>query len=100
MNETLNIVEEMDDAILKATGGKPADYDLQSLFNECQTYQQSLYGGGEQNRAETEYIEGIRAREAEIASRRNQLIDDTEEAEELETEELDDLGRDGIFIKR
>ena len=95
MNETLNLIEEMDDAVLKATGGKPVEYDLQGLFNECQTYQKTLYGGGEANLAEMEWIDGIKTRETEIASRRTQLIEETEEVEEL-----DDLGRDGIIIRR
>ena len=95
MNEKLSIIEEMDEAILKATGGKPAEYDLQGLYNECQSHQQTLYGGGELNRAESEYIEGIKARETEINDRRNQLIEATEEVEEV-----DDLGKDGIIIRR
>jgi hypothetical protein len=116
----MSIVEEMDEAILKATGRKPAEYDLQGLFNECQTYQQTLYGGGEKNRAEFEWIEGIKSREAEISDRRTHLIEETDEVEELEVEEtkveetkveeleveetkveaLDDLVRDGIIIRR
>jgi hypothetical protein len=105
MNEKLSVIEEMDEAILKATGGKPAEYDLQGLFIECQTYQQNLYGGGELNRAENEWIEGIKTRASEITDRRNQLIEETEEVEELEVaeaevEELDDLVRDGIIIRR
>jgi hypothetical protein len=95
MSETMNLIDEMDNAILKATGGKPAEYDLQGLFNECQTYQKNLYGGGEKNLTEMEWIEGIKAREAEIADRRVHLIEETEEVEEL-----DDLGKDGIIIRR
>ena len=95
MSETMNLIEEMDNAILKATGGKPAEYDLQGLFDECQTYQKTNYGGGEENRAEMEWIEGIKAREVEIADRRTHLIDETEEVEEI-----DDLGKDGIIIRR
>ena len=105
MNEKLSVIDEMDEAILKATGGKPLEYDLQGLFNECQTYQQHLYGGGELNRAESEYIEAVKRRETEVNDRRNQLIAETEEVEELEVEEArveepDDLVRDGIIIRR
>ena len=100
MNETMSLIEEMDNAILKATGGKPAEYDLQGLFDECQTYQKNNYGGGEENRAETQWIEGIKAREVEIADRRTRLIDETEEVEELDDVGSDDLGRDGIIIRR
>jgi hypothetical protein len=95
MNETLDLIEEMDNEILKATGGKPKEYDLQVLFTECQTYQKALYGGGEENLAEKEWIGAIKAREVEIDKRRSQLIEETEEVEEL-----DDLGRDGIIIRR
>jgi hypothetical protein len=95
MNETLSLIEEMDDAVMQATGGKPVEYDMQGLFNECQTFQKTLYGGGEENLAETQWIEGIKSREAEIERRRTQLIEETEEVEEL-----DDLGKDGIIIRR
>jgi hypothetical protein len=95
MEQTLNIVEEMDKEIQKITGGKPKDYDLQVLFKESQEIQKALYGGGENNGVEQVWLEGLKTREAEIEGRRIQSIEETEEVEEL-----DFLGRDGIYIRK
>jgi hypothetical protein len=121
MSDTKSIVEEMDEAILETTGGKPPEYDLQGLFEECQTYQKSIYGGGEANIEETTWLEGVKSREAEIENRRKKLIEETDEVEELddsaeetneaaepdnpaeeanEAAEPDNLARDGIIIRR
>jgi hypothetical protein len=108
MDDTRNLIEEMDEAIRETTGGKPPQYDLQGLFEECQTFQKSLYGGGEANRDEISWLEAIKAREIEIEKRRQRLIEETEEVEELEdsTSPADEAGgpdplaRDGIIVRR
>lgn len=95
MGRIFDIVDEMDNEILKATGKKPSEYDLEGLFNESQANLKTMYGGGEGNTLEQGWLEGIKAREAEIIEKRTKLLEET-----AEVEELDDLGKDGIFIRK
>jgi len=90
-----DIIDQMDREIQELTGGKPQEFDVNRMFTESQKMQKSLYGGGEENPIEQEYLDGIRKREEEIQRRKEQLLSEAEEVEEL-----NDLEVDGIFIKK
>jgi hypothetical protein len=90
-----DIIDQMDREIQELTGGKPQEFDVKQMFTESQAIQKSLYGGGEENPIEREYLDGLRKREEEIQKRREQLLSEAEEVEEL-----NDLEVDGIFIKK
>jgi len=90
-----SIIEEMDKEIQELTGGKPREYDVNRMFNESLDTQKSLYGGGENNIIEKKYLEGIKEREEKIKRRKEHLLEEAEDVEELNGLEVD-----GIFIKR
>jgi hypothetical protein len=90
-----DIIEEVDREIQALTGGTPQQFDVNRMFTESQAIQKSMYGGGEENELEKKYLDGIRTREEEIQKRKEKLLEDADEVEEL-----NDLELDGIFIKK
>jgi hypothetical protein len=90
-----DIIEQVDREIEALTGGTPQQFDVNRMFNESQVMQKSLYGGGENNLVEQQYLEGIRKREEEIHKRKEKILEEVEEVEEVNGLELD-----GIIIKK
>ena len=91
----MTIIDEMDNEIQDLTGGRPKEYDVNGMFEECQEIQQQRYGGGENNIIEQNYLEGIREREEEIKHKKEQILLDVDQVEEV-----NDLVEDGIIIKK
>lgn len=89
------IIEEMDKEIQQLTGGKPREFDVNEMFNDSLKIQRMLYGGGEKNILEKKYIQGIKEREEEIKKRKEKLLEDADDVEEL-----NELEVDGIIIKK
>ncbi len=91
----MTIIDEMDTEIQNLTGGKPKEYDVNRMFKESLEIQQQRYGGGETNIIEQNYLEGIREREEEIKHKKEQILLEVDEVEEL-----NDLEEDGIIIRK
>jgi hypothetical protein len=93
--ENTDVIEEMDLEIQKLTGDIPKEFNVNEMFAESQEVQKNLYGGGEDNSIEKQYLEGIRKREVEIQQRKNMFLDELDEVEEVS-----ELEEDGIIIRK
>lgn len=91
----MTIIDEMDKEIKNLTGGKPKEYDVNRMFKESQEIQQQRYGGGANNIIEQNYLDGIREREEEIKHKKEQILLEVDEVEEI-----NNLEEDGIIIKK
>jgi hypothetical protein len=93
--ETTDVIEEMDLEIKKLTGDIPKKYDVNEMFVESQEIQRNLYGGGEDNQIEKHYLDGIREREEKIHQRKEKVLQEVDEVEEMS-----ELEEDGIIIRK
>lgn len=111
------IVQEIDDAVRDLTGKSPAEENLEKKYNESQDFLKRVYGGGEDNIIDKNYIEGIKQHNEEVKQKKfehldaDEVIETEEKLEELkgpDEEELDGfiewadrmrLAEDGIIIK-
>jgi hypothetical protein len=93
--ETTDVIEEMDLEIKKLTGDIPKKYDVNEMFVESQEIQRNLYGGGEDNQIEKHYLDGIREREEKIHQRKEKVLQEVDEVEEVS-----ELEEDGIIIRK
>jgi predicted RND superfamily exporter protein len=92
MDQDVGIVSGIDDEVVELTGGTPKEYDLDLLFKESQDLQKRLYGGGEENTLERQWIEGLLQRQREINERKSKILDDIEEVEEVGGPEIETKG--------
>jgi len=93
--ENTGVIEEMDLEIKKLTGDIPKEFNVNEMFAESQEVQKNLYGGGEDNSIEKQYLEGIREREDEIQQRKEKILEQVDEVEEVS-----ELEEDGIIIRK
>ena len=94
-SETADVIKEMDREIKKLTGDIPREYNVNEMFAESQEVQKNLYGGGEDNLIEKHYLEGIREREETIHQRKEKILQNVDEVEEVS-----ELEEDGIIIRK
>jgi len=93
--ESTDVIEEMDLEIEKLTGDIPKEYNVNEMFTESQEIQRNLYGGGEDNTIEKHYLDGIREREEEIHKKKEKILQEVDEVEEVS-----ELEEDGIIIRK
>ena len=95
MSECPSIVDQMDNEIFSFTGDKPEEVNVELLHKESQEIQRLNNGGGENNILELKWLNSLKERQEEIQKRKQKIIEKVEEVEEIT-----DLERDGIILRR
>ena len=98
MSECPSIVDQMDNEIFSFTGDKPEEVNVELLHKESQETQRLNNGGGENNILELKCLNNLKERQEEIQKRKEKMVEGIEEI--VEIEEITDLERDGIILRR